>query len=413
MKTSLLASAASPSIALDTVFDEAVALIYAAGRQPALRRRALGLIAQSLGAAGAVYVSFMAGAAAPVRCESAGDLPPDFAADYAARGAAIDPRRRFLDAAPDQSIYVAHDDRDRADPDDAPFFGGFLADHGLGDSLGAQIARRGARYDLLYVERALGLSPFAPGEIRLFRRFARHLRQAEQGAEAARARAAEDMLLRQLLDRLPLGAIVADKDRRVVFANAAAHDILAAGDGLSLVEGRLQAARAFETNALSTHLRHAARDVAPSDTAAAVLVARPSGKRAFALQVVPLRPVRADEDIAAARMTVFLADLDGRIGALAPRLMQLFGLSKAEARVAAGVVEGHRLPEIARDCAVRMATVRTQLRAALKKIGVARQADLVRVALALPATLAPRSGDDAPAHRIKSPCAALVSAKEM
>jgi PAS domain-containing protein len=398
---------------LDTVFDEAVALIYAAGRQPALRRRALSLIAQSLGAAGAVYVSFMAGETVPAVCESAGNLPPAFAADYTARGAAIDPRRRFLEAAPDESIYLSHDDRDRADPDDALFFDGFLADRGIGESLGAQIARAGRRYDQLYVERALGLSPFAPAEIRLFRRFVHHLRQAEQSAEAAQRRAAKETLQQELLDSLPLGAIIIDKDRRVVFANTAAHDILAAGDGLSLIDGRLQAARAFETNALTAHLRNAARGAAPSDSAAALLVARPSGKRPFALQVAALRPVGEDEDIAAARMTVFLADLDGRIDALAPRLTQLFGLSKAEARVAAGVVAGRRLQEVARDSDVRMPTVRTQLRAALKKIGVARQADLVRVALALPATLAPRTGDDAPAQRIKSPFAALISAKEM
>jgi DNA-binding CsgD family transcriptional regulator len=74
--------------------------------------------------------------------------------------------------------------------------------------------------------------------------------------------------------------------------------------------------------------------------------------------------------------------------------MQLFGLSKAEARVAAGVAEGRRLPEIAQASDVRMPTVRTQLRAALRKLGVARQADLVRVVLTLPAALSLRPGND-------------------
>jgi DNA-binding CsgD family transcriptional regulator len=312
-------------------------------------------------------------------------LPADFAAHYAARGAAVDPRRRFLEATHDDSIYVSHYDRDSADPRDALFFDGFLADCGIGESIGARIIQTERRRDQLYIERALGLPPFAPAELRMFRRLVRHMRQAEQIAEAADRRAAEGVLQQQLLDDLPLGALITDNGRRVLFANAAARDILTAGDGLSLSEGRLQATRAFETKTLSLHLRGAA--CAAPGKSAALLVARPSGKQPFVLLVAPLRPVRDEADIATARMTVLIADLDGRRAVLAPRLIQLFGLSKAEARVAAGVAGGLRLHEIARANDVGMPTVRTQLRSVLRKMGVARQADLVRMALTLPATL--------------------------
>lgn len=385
MKTSFLPSAGAARAAPDSLFDEAVALIYASPQQPALRRRALGLMAELLGAAGAAHLGLAEDEPAPVLCEIAGSVPADFAAVYAAHGAAIDPRRRFLAAAPDGSLYVSHYDRDRADPRDALFFDGFLADCGIGESIGAQIAHSGGERRQIYIERALGAPAFAPAELHLFRRLVHHWREAEQLAEAAGRRTAQEALQRHLLDSLPLGALIADNSRRVLFANAAARGILAAGDGLSLIEGRLHAARAFETNALTAYLRAAALAAQPDG--GALLVARPSGKRPWALLVVPLEPVRAEAGIAAARMTVLLADLDGRAGALAPRLMQLFGLSRAEARVAAGVVEGLRLREIARASAVRMPTVRTQMRAVLHKIGVTRQADLVRVALALPATL--------------------------
>ena len=61
MKTSFSPSASASFDTLDSMFDEAVALIYAASWEPTLRRRALSLIAQSLGAAGAVYLSFADG----------------------------------------------------------------------------------------------------------------------------------------------------------------------------------------------------------------------------------------------------------------------------------------------------------------------------------------------------------------
>ncbi|HLI19676.1 MAG TPA: helix-turn-helix transcriptional regulator, partial [Stellaceae bacterium] len=87
------------------------------------------------------------------------------------------------------------------------------------------------------------------------------------------------------------------------------------------------------------------------------------------------------------RALMFVSDLAQRHSELAPRLSQLFGLSKAEARVAAGIAEGRRLVDIAQEFDVRMPTVRTQLRAVLKKVGASRQADLVRIVLALPPML--------------------------
>ena len=215
---------------------------------------------------------------------------------------------------------------------------------------------------------------------------------------------------------MAVGALVADQTGQVRFANAAAEEILAENDGLSRRENRIQAARSFETN----NLLAALRDVVVTGRAdkrdgGAMLIARPSGKLPYAVVVMPLTAATGGE-VKATRALVFLSDLAHRNNELAPRLSQLFGLSKAEARVAAAIVEGRRLQEIAGEFDVRMPTVRTQLRAALKKIGVARQADLVRVALALPATLAPAPGDEAspPAkHRIKSLPKTLIPAKEM
>lgn len=399
-------NATSPLDGQEPLLDEAIALFYEGATQAAPRRRGLSLLAQLLDAAGAVDVVWDRARGRIVRCDVAGALPADRAAQYAARWAAIDPRRKFLERGHDESIFVSHYDRDNADPDDAPFFDAFLAACGVGHSLGANLGVGGTTLRQVYVERRLGAAPFSVGEVRAFRRLVRHLANAERMAQAARRRAVDAALPWRLLDSLPVGTIIADRDRRILFANEAAEEILAAGDGLSRHDDLLQAARAFETNALSAHLRDAVACARPSGgEGGALLVARPSGRRPYALVVVALPPRAGDDgpgeraehgdEAAAARAVVFVTDLDGPSGALAPRLTQLFGLSKAEARVAVGIVEGRRLHEIAQDCAVRMPTVRTQLRAVLKKVGAARQADLVRIVLALPATL-PAPRDDAP-----------------
>jgi len=59
----------------------------------------------------------------------------------------------------------------------------------------------------------------------------------------------------------------------------------------------------------------------------------------------------------------------------------LFGLSPAEARVAAALMTGKSLANIAAAYGVQITTVRTQLRSVLRKVGVKRQFDLVRMLL--------------------------------
>jgi DNA-binding CsgD family transcriptional regulator len=57
----------------------------------------------------------------------------------------------------------------------------------------------------------------------------------------------------------------------------------------------------------------------------------------------------------------------------------LFGLSPAEARVAAALMRGISLSDAAAASGVQITTVRTQLRSILRKVGVKRQFDLVRL----------------------------------
>src|SRR6516165_4810974 len=60
-------------------------------------------------------------------------------------------------------------------------------------------------------------------------------------------------------------------------------------------------------------------------------------------------------------------------------LAEFFGLSPAEARLAAALIAGKRLSAVAADRGVQITTVRTQLRSVLRKVGVKRQSDLLRM----------------------------------
>jgi DNA-binding CsgD family transcriptional regulator len=64
-------------------------------------------------------------------------------------------------------------------------------------------------------------------------------------------------------------------------------------------------------------------------------------------------------------------------------LRALYGLTPAEAKVAAGLAEGRTSAEIAARHSVSIGTLRNQLKAVFFKTGARRQAELVRLVLAL------------------------------
>jgi len=367
--------------------DDTIASLYDAAIEPATRRRGLSMLAQTLDAAGAFYLVWDRENGVVVDCIVAGTLTPDFVTLYRTRWGAVDPRRRFLERAHAESIFVSHYDRTDAMLEDGGFERAFLAEQGIGHSLGANLTSIGREYRQIFVERAAGRPPFSAAEVIEFRRLVHHMANAERLARAIDERALDWELPQRILDNMSV-ALVADQTGQVRFANAAAEEILAENDGLSRRDNRLQAARSFETN----NLLAALRDVAVTgrtdkrEGGGAMLIARPSGKLPYAVVVMPLTATVGGE-VKATRALVFMSDLAHRNNELAPRLSQLFGLSKAEARVAAGIAEGRRLTEIAQEFDVRMPTVRTQLRAVLKKVGASRQADLVRIVLALPPML--------------------------
>lgn len=80
-----------------------------------------------------------------------------------------------------------------------------------------------------------------------------------------------------------------------------------------------------------------------------------------------------------------VAPLDHRRTATVHQLMQLFGLSAAEARLARALASGETLEAYARENALKIPTVKTQLQATFAKTGTDRQAALVRLIMGIPA----------------------------
>jgi DNA-binding CsgD family transcriptional regulator len=177
-----------------------------------------------------------------------------------------------------------------------------------------------------------------------------------------------------VLDQFCAGVIVTDDGGQVIEMNRAAEAIVQIEDGLLIRSGQLCAGRVFETARLAK-LRSAAVERTGA-AAGRMLVGRRDGRPAYVLTIAPLRPDLAGGGQPLALIVVVDPE---RHSPSESGLVELFGLSPAEARLAAALMTGKRLSAIAADLGVQVTTVRSQLGSILKKVGVKRQSDLVRI----------------------------------
>jgi DNA-binding CsgD family transcriptional regulator len=132
----------------------------------------------------------------------------------------------------------------------------------------------------------------------------------------------------------------------------------------------------FETIKVAKLVACATDGGKPGAAAGHMLIGRGSRLPAYVLTVAPLRTgLLADELLLA--MIVVVDPVQHNPSET--ELVEFFGLSPAEARVAAALLTGRTLAEIAAASGIRITTVRTQLASILRKVGAERQADLVRI----------------------------------
>jgi DNA-binding CsgD family transcriptional regulator len=158
--------------------------------------------------------------------------------------------------------------------------------------------------------------------------------------------------------------------------NRAGETIVRMEDGLLIREARLCARRAFETTKITKLIAGATAEGKSDAAARRMLIGRGDALPAYVLTVAPLRTgFAADER----RLALVVVVDPVRHAPSETDLAEFFGLSPAEARLAAAMMAGKRLAAIAADRGIQITTVRTQLASILKKVGVKRQSDLLRI----------------------------------
>ena len=225
--------------------------------------------------------------------------------------------------------------------------------------------------------------PFSEQELHYGEMLLPHFRRALHGYFLSNRLEQENELLSHALERLGLGLVILDGCGAVLNCNRNAAEILRRGNGLRLQKAALVCDQPADERrlrgAIKTILRRAT--AGGSGEGLTLAVTRGDGCSRLGLLLQPLCPGPLDEGRHRAAVAVFLRDAHGGVELSQCAVSQLFDLTPVETRLALAIANDATLDEAAALLDIRRNTARTHLRSIFAKVGVQRQASLLRVIL--------------------------------
>ena len=220
---------------------------------------------------------------------------------------------------------------------------------------------------------------FADEDLVAAKRLHPHLLRAfALGRELAASRAGRQEL-EAMLDDSRLGVIVADREGRVRRMNRRAEALVASDAGLRVSGGRLSTISLVDAERLRRLIGEAANADAEHRCGGEMTLTWPRRRLPLSVSVSPMRSERVKVFGGDTEVMVTITDPDAEVTVSERRLVDLFGLTRAERRIALALLEGQAPKEIAATLGVSFFTVRGHLVRIFEKTGTSRQAELVRL----------------------------------
>jgi len=183
-----------------------------------------------------------------------------------------------------------------------------------------------------------------------------------------------------MLDASGTASILVDGDGRVVHMNRPAQVLAGAADGFRMCADRISPADSFKRTAFRALVTAAAND--PGEEGAIILDRR-SEKRPLLVLVSPFR--HAAHGLAA-RVLISVTDPELVVSFSDAVLRAFYDFTPAETEIANRLLTGNSLEKVAELRRTSLTTVRSQMKALLRKTDTQRQAELICLLSSLPRT---------------------------
>lgn len=261
--------------------------------------------------------------------------------------------------------------------DHLPFNAEYIAAVKARSFASIKLAGEGESTVILEIERFVGAEPFSTQEVEALRLLLPHAQQA--GELGLRLAAVQTGGLIDAISTFSCGAILLNSGGKVLSMNSSAEAMLRSEIFLrgGILTARNKDCDAHLQRLIGTATRRGARHEAKP--VAAVRISR-FGAGDLLVHAAPLAR-SAPELFEQAAAIVLIDALDTPLAPTARLLRQVFGLTGAEAEIAAAVSSGRELDDISHTRGVSLGTLRNQLKTIYAKTGTRRQTELVALLL--------------------------------
>ena len=221
--------------------------------------------------------------------------------------------------------------------------------------------------------------PYGDQELRFLEKLIPHMRRSVRLGVRMDAYKALQRAEWQTLESLAVGVILLDRKARVLFANSAARSLGGEHGPLRLRQSKV----AHISPSHSRRLDDVVQSALQGTPMAAIAVPRADGGSPLTILASSVRAQDvdrfADASLKGAAVLLFIIDAANKAGIPASVLMDAYGLTPAEAKVALAISSGLSIPETAKALRLSPNTIKTQLRGVFSKSGLSRQTELARM----------------------------------
>jgi DNA-binding CsgD family transcriptional regulator len=298
---------------------------------------------------------------------------------------AIDPTLAHIIKTPGRA-FACSEYLSEADVAASRFHTEFMIPNGIRYVLSGVVSMQGSMVSFFGFQRHISQPPFSQIEADFLQRLIPHFAKADQVAAKVSTVSDAKRLAMAVLDRMDYGIVIVNQAGHVRMTNQRAEQWLQSGEVIQSLFGRIRLTNAKDNETLCGLIRTAASgDKADLQAKTIETLATHSNTRVR----IAVLPISTDEkrqlDDDEAGVVLVLSDNNQQRAMASQVLQDSYGLTVAETRVATGLASGHTQDELSETLFVSIATIKTHTQHIYQKIGVSRQADLVRLVYGLPA----------------------------
>jgi DNA-binding CsgD family transcriptional regulator/PAS domain-containing protein len=262
------------------------------------------------------------------------------------------------------------------------FYDEWVQPQGLSDCLNTILDKTATTVSMFCVFRTVEQGPVDDAMRARMELIVPHVRRAVLISRLFERTESQVEIFSDLLDGIEVGVFLLDSSGQIAHANAAGQKMLRAGTLLREIGGRVYANDPqADSLLLQSFLSSAKGDVALGSQGIAIPLLSRDGEQ-YIGHVLPLnsdgrRKASSGDRGVVAALFVHKASIDDP---LPPQIIrQVYNLTPTELRVLMAIVDVGGIPEVASALGIAVTTVKTHLSRLYEKMGVNRQADLVKL----------------------------------